>query len=467
MKTYRAVKRRMQSRFIHNGKLDAKLFMVSSKKSEQDFIESYIETVKDAEDVLVVDEPQWNVKPEGTFSKERFKVAVGDKRLKSRVCNDDDDIDALVKQGYRIIDVPLELKRDFIRDVDSSLMEFAGISASLTSKFIAYEQLAESYSKTRKNPFQNAIISLGMYDDLQIQDFFSPELVDPIIASKPHFISIDGSLTGDKTGISDVAIMGAVESNSYVNGEIIPVKELRYAHVFSVSIQCPNGSEISFEKTRKFIYYLKYNLGWNIQIISMDGFQSASSLQQFKQAGFDARLTSVDRSDAPYLYFKQSINEKRISMLHIEHLEEELINLERNNMSGKVDHPVNGSKDAADSLCAALFNASNYKDDFIMNLAGDYEVISDTNYMPPTTSNGKMDIVNSPSIGVKESKSMQDEFANAFLSTSYEQEQRIKELEKKKISDLRSKLSGIESAMVSDDELSHAAFCGNDDIIIF
>ena len=50
MRTYRSVKRRMQSRFMRDGQLSAKLFLVSSKKSDQDFIEQYVETVKDSLD---------------------------------------------------------------------------------------------------------------------------------------------------------------------------------------------------------------------------------------------------------------------------------------------------------------------------------------------------------------------------------------------------------------------------------
>ena len=46
MKTYNAIKERMNSRFIKNGKQYARLFLVSSKKSDQDFIEAYIKKLK-------------------------------------------------------------------------------------------------------------------------------------------------------------------------------------------------------------------------------------------------------------------------------------------------------------------------------------------------------------------------------------------------------------------------------------
>ena len=48
MKTYRAVKSRMKSRFISSGRpLPTMLWMISSKKSENDFLEQYAKEVKD------------------------------------------------------------------------------------------------------------------------------------------------------------------------------------------------------------------------------------------------------------------------------------------------------------------------------------------------------------------------------------------------------------------------------------
>lgn len=360
MKTYHAIKVRMQSRFLRNGILSAKLFLVSSKRSDQDFIESYIEEVKNDPEVYVVDEPQWNIKPPETYSGKRFYVAVGNKTLKSRICQDGENIESLKKQGYDVLHVPIEYKRDFEKDLERALMDLAGVSSTLVSKFISYESLERTYS-TDKNPFQHPIISIGTRDNLEIRDFFIPELVNKGIPSKPIYIHIDGSLTGDMTGISAVAIMGVRNTTMYSSeeGTEVPIRELVYKHVFTIGIHCPAGAEISLSKNRKFIYYLR-DLGWNIKGVSFDGFQSADSKQQLLQAGYNASIISLDRTPDGYMYLKASINEKRISILQIPELETELINLEQNNMSGKVDHNVHNTKDLSDSLCGALFNASKF-----------------------------------------------------------------------------------------------------------
>lgn len=76
---------RMGSRFMVNGKIAGKLFMVSSKKSEYDFLESYIRKKKDNPHVLVCDSPLWEVKPSRTYSGKKFCVALGGSNKASRI----------------------------------------------------------------------------------------------------------------------------------------------------------------------------------------------------------------------------------------------------------------------------------------------------------------------------------------------------------------------------------------------
>lgn len=469
MDTYTSVKRRMQSRFTFGGVLQAKLFLVSSKKSEQDFVESYIETVKDEKEVFISDEPQWNVKPEGTFSNKRFKVAVGDKKLNSRIIRPEEDLESIKKQGYRIIDVPLELKKDFERDVDRSLMEFAGISTSLVTKFISYDSIDSAKCST-KNPFTNNVISVGTQDSMLVQDFFDTINIDSGCVSKPLFIHIDTSLTGDKTGISGVWVMGLREEQQYQEGEFVPIHELVYKHAFSIGIQCPTGDEISLEKNRKFIYWLRHRLGFNIAGVSLDGFQSADSKQQLIQAGFDASIVSLDKKPDGYMYLKASINERRIRLLSdTEEAYNELINLEQNNQTGKIDHPPTGTKDISDSLAGALYNASLNADRTELNVIEDYTSIIDTNedvYITPEEkylSQLNSDITNTPT---QKEESLADLMTTELNNIQHEQD--IQEEQAKRLKELRSTMTRTENATVTDDELETAFFAHkDDDILIF
>ena len=66
-------------------------------------------------------------------------------------------------------------------------------------------------------------------------------------------------------------------------------------------------------------------------------------------------------------------------MFHQELLEQELVNLERNVNTGKVDHPESGSKDTADAVCGSVFTASKYAEQYAYDYGEDLETIVDVN----------------------------------------------------------------------------------------
>lgn len=373
MQAYTTIKERINSRFIKNGVQYGRLFLVSSKKSEHDFIEAYIRKMK-AENqdskMLIVDEPQWIIKPEGTFSKETFPVAVGNRSLKSRVLKEDlseEERKALIKQGYEILDVPVSLKQSFVIDVNTALMNLAGRSVVGAVSFFNFDMFSKCYVENYHNPFTTDILTIGMHDDLQIANFFEINDVPLAVRSMPQFIHIDASLTGDKTGISSVGCSGLKETVQYNGAQEIISQEMVYKHIFSVDIQAPQGTEISFEKTRQFIYFLKAS-GFNIRGISLDGFQSADMKQILLTQGYDATIVSLDKTPQGYLALRSAMNDGRIGLIQIDLLETELIQLQRDVQTGKLDHPVDGSKDLSDSLAGALWNATLHKQSLIDGL---------------------------------------------------------------------------------------------------
>lgn len=347
MQAYTTIKERINSRFIKNGVQYGRLFLVSSKKSEHDFIEAYVRKMKaEGQDkkMLVVDEPQWVIKPEGTFSKETFPVAVGNRSLKSRILNEnlsEEERKALIKQGYEILDVPVSLKQSFVIDVNTALMNLAGRSVVGAVSFFNFDMFSKCYIENYHNPFVSDILTIGIHDDLQIANFFDINSVPPAVRAMPQFIHIDASLTGDKTGISSVGCSGIKETMQYNGAQEIITNELTYKHIFSVDIQAPQGAEISFEKTRQFIYYLKAS-GFNIRAVSLDGFQSADMKQMLLAQGYDASIVSLDKTPQGYLALRSAMNDGRIGLIQIDLLETELIQLQRDVQTGKLDHPIGG-----------------------------------------------------------------------------------------------------------------------------
>lgn len=373
----------MKTRFTHGGKNPGIVILASSKRSDKSFLEVHmkkkIESEKD--NVLIVDEAVWNVKPKGTYSDKTFHVAVGNRFLTSEVIPDGiNDISIYRDKGYRILDVPIDLKPDFIEDIDRALCDYAGISSSDLSTYISGVRFAECKDKGYSNPFIKDIIEVGNSpsDTAQYKDFFDLKRVPSSLKAKPLFIHLDMSISGDKTGIAGVWIKGKKKST----GEQEAQKDLVYQLAFSVSVKAPRGYQVSFEKNRNFIRWLR-DQSFNIKLITSDTFQSYDLQQQLKAEHFNTDILSVDRvgSDrvcVPYQHFRSVIYEKRLIVYDkCDLLTNEIVALERNNNTGKVDHPDNGSKDQADSVCAAVYDASKFADQYVYDYGEDLEVSLD------------------------------------------------------------------------------------------
>lgn len=378
MKLYYTIKERMKSRFISQGGLNpTMMIMASSKRTDSAFLETYIEDVKknNFKDVLIIDEPRYVVKPPENYSGKKFAVAVGNKFLASEIIPDGANVDEYIKSGHQVIWVPIEEKESFIKNIDEALTNVAGISSSNVVKFIAGATITQCINEDLKNPFTKEVISLGTRDDYQISDFFDKNVIPEELFMKPVFIHIDTSLTGDKTGISAVCINGTKRPTSLDNDNI--ETELKYRHLFTVGIKAPKADQISLEKNRLFIYFLK-NLGWNIKGVSCDGFQSADTLQILESKRIPVSKISadivVDKQPLAYNTLKSGLVDKRIEMIYLKELIEEMINLERDNFTGKVDHPRTSSKDEADSLAGAIYGASKYKSDYVYYYGEDMDL---------------------------------------------------------------------------------------------
>lgn len=343
LKLYNTIKRRMESRYMKLGKLPGMLFMVSSKKSESDFLETYINENRSKPYVYVVDEPLWVVKADqGNYSGKTFKVAVGNTYLKSKILDDNEDPAPYIANGQEVINVPVEHREAFELDINSALMDVAGKALSSSIKYIYYDKLKLCYRQYLTNPFTMDEITLGFDDDTELQDYFIPSKLSKLDIGKPHFIHWDASKSGDCTGLAMTTIAGTSEVKKLHNGEVYQDEDIIHKLEFAIAISAEPGSEIPFYKIRNFIYYLKFNLNYNIVSVTCDSFQSVDTLQQLKLKGFDTKTISMDRSRVPYDTLKNAINEGRLIMPKIPKLEKELIELNDDKLLGKIDHPVGG-----------------------------------------------------------------------------------------------------------------------------
>lgn len=379
----------MFTRFIHQGKNPTLLTVASSKRSEQSFMEEYIKTLSktSGNNVKVVDKPVWEVKPKGTYSDEIFYVGLGNKYLENIVIDDKDidKLDEFRERGYKILEVPIDFKSKFLEDIDRNLCDFAGISSASSNKYMSAQVVMETIDKDIENPLPDVLeIGNSPDDTAQYYNFFNLDAVPQELMSKPLYIHLDMSISGDMTGIAGVWIAGKKVSTDAGN----QAKDLSFQLAFSTSIKAPRGHQISFEKNRIFIRWLKES-GFLIKGVSCDTYQSYDLLQQLKAEGFNTTTLSVDRvSDGicqPYQYLRSAIYEKRFKMYKSNRLFDEFIDIERDINTGKIDHSPNYHKDALDAVCGATFNASKDADQFAYEYGETLETTLEVNSYEDST----------------------------------------------------------------------------------
>ena len=353
---YDTIVARVEGTFRLNGEVFGKVFSVSSKRGDSDFMEQHVQDQLAAGNthLYVSDKPQWEVLPPSMFSPGRFHIAVGDRHHKGFVVENETPsaLAELKEQGYELLEVPIDMKTNFLADFDISLRDLAGISVPGALSFITQEMITQCIGD-RSNPFNQDVLEIGTKDSYNIEEFFHMEKVDKSLLRHPMYIHLDLSLNTDATGISGVSATGS----KVVTGEDgKKVSQPYFSHMFSIKLRAPRGDKIPYAKITEFICWLRRQ-GFNIEGVSRDQFQSEYMAQLLEAQGFDVDKISLDRTPDGYMAFRSVLLEERIDLLDVQELQNELIYLQRDAVSGKIDHQIGREKDLSDSAAGALWNA--------------------------------------------------------------------------------------------------------------
>lgn len=347
---------RVTGTFVKHGEVFGRLYIISSKRSDSDFMEEYIQNQRDAgnKHMYVFDKPQWEVWPKSKYSSDKvFHVALGGKHKQNFVVQDE-SVEALAElreQGYDLLEVPEDNKVRFLSDLDVALRDIAGVSIAESLSFITQATL-DSCIGIRKNPFYQDVLQIGARDNYFIEEFFHSSEIEGPFKRYPMYVDVDLSLNDDKTGISGVWLVGRTDIINEANVKVsLPI----FKHAFTVSLKAPKGDKIPYMKIKSFLLWLRKT--FDLERVSRDQFQSEYLAQVLESEGIAVDKLSVDRTPDGYIAFRSVLNEQRIDLLHVELLEYELTHLIRDSVTGKIDHPTGGSKDSADSLARCVWNA--------------------------------------------------------------------------------------------------------------
>lgn len=263
------------------------------------------------------------------------------------------EVVGLLADASTLMEVPSVYRKDFVNNPEKALKDLAGIPPAVGNPFISLTyKITECVEKWQER-----------YD--AIGSPVSESCTTPTLAkwfraldTRKRALHIDVAYSGDGDALG--LAMGHVESIETIDGEDKPyiVFDLLYR------IKAASGNEIFLADIRRLVYQLKDDLGFRLGKVTMDGFQSTDSLQQFRKRRIRADYLSVDRSTLPYEDLREAIYDGRVEFPpYVTQFDrsgsrsgeiaiKELMELIDNGK--KVDHPEGGSKDVADCMAGVV-----------------------------------------------------------------------------------------------------------------
>ena len=158
--------------------------------------------------IFVYDRPLWEIKPEGTYGKERFKLFLGDVARKPRIL--EEGAEAAPDDAHLVMEVPDEFRSEFTRDILSAIRDIAGSATFALHPFIVNTEAVRSRSASVNRCCRWRAPTLSRR---------------PSILSEPHHPAgraadahVDLGLTGDSAGVA----VGWVEGFRRCRAQTIP-----------------------------------------------------------------------------------------------------------------------------------------------------------------------------------------------------------------------------------------------------
>lgn len=351
--------RRMKSRFLQDGRIAGKMFVLSSRQYPDDFVERKIKELKNDPHTVIFEYAIYQMKPWDYYkmTPKTFDVLIGNAEFPSKILLPGE----AVSPDCHIEKVPMELYEDYVRDLDGSIRDFSGIATQNVQTFIKqYNKIYECIKDDECPEFYSSQVT-----NFEDGADFIYEIIDKIDKTAPRAIHLDLSSTGDSTGIAMVHCAGMKEicrtQSLFRNGKLEQVQVKEQAPVYKVDfvleITPPPNKEIVYANVRQLIITLR-EFGFNIVSVSADKYQSRDTLQILNENGFDTFYISVDTTREPYDNLKQAIYDGRFETYHHEKLILELVNLEDDKKRKKIDHKNSGmvtSKDCSDAVAGACW----------------------------------------------------------------------------------------------------------------
>lgn len=366
--------------------------LVSSSMYDNSFSSQRLKQVEGNRHVYIIDGKIWEVK-EGSYSKERFYVFIGNESLDPMIVESVADINSVLDsvQVKRLDDmpvtdamnliperilplfvaVPIDFRKRFEENIVTAIQDIAGIPIAPQGRLFSskkhynaclydYDEdiqevsVNEATGEEIVNHYTNKLfmkdeIVISTGSEVEMKDYCNPNY-RPEHPEKKRFLHIDQSISGDSTGLA-CTYLDDVERNT--DGTL--KKKIKVDWIIRVVPPKP-PHKIDIKKVRGIITFLSNTYGIEWGMITYDTYASQEAIQELDKDGFPCAFQSVDRTDEAYLNLVDYIYNNQISFPYHPTFEKELFNLVHFRQRRKVDHPADGSKDVSDSVAGSLMN---------------------------------------------------------------------------------------------------------------
>lgn len=254
----------------------------------------------------------------------------------------------LLSTREHLIEVPTLYRKPFEVHPEKALRDLAGIPPLVGAAFISMtDRIYEARDRWTVRHGPDAPVAETMSSADFAGWFRAPDTLPRAV-----HVDIAYSSEGDALGLA----MGHVPEVKEIEGELRPV----VVFDFLMRLKPVPGTQLILGDIRQILYHLRDDLGFKINTVTMDGFQSTDMMQQLQKRRFNAVYLSVDRNKLPYQDLRDALYERRIEFPRYQTFKrfgdterteiaiDELSQLV--DVGNKIDHPSGGSKDLADAM---------------------------------------------------------------------------------------------------------------------
>jgi len=258
-------------------------------------------------------------------------------------------VDRMGGPSSNMMEIPEVYRDQFVTNPEKALRDLAGMPPKVDDPFIRLDYKIH-HARDRW------VERHGAEPPVDPQGRIASWFKAPNSLKRVGHIDIGYSSNGDAAAIA----MGHVERMIEVDDELKPYISIDFLY----REKAIPGQQVQLSHLRQVIYSLQKKYKYKLVTVTLDGFQSLDTIQQFNRNRIQSDNLSVDKQLLPYHELREAIYEDRIewppymvfarpgSTEEVEILVHELTELMDDGK--KVDHPRDGSKDVADCVAAVV-----------------------------------------------------------------------------------------------------------------